>query len=94
MADTFGSLAYPAEPESGALSDPALEKFGDFFAAVINANLGTVWQQNKPGDPPVKQVLLGNPEVTTLNERDLPSLFVWRQVMHQVRETDEWYTDH
>ena len=95
MADTFGSLAYPADPDTGALSDPALDKFGAFIAAVINANLGGVWLQKFPGSPPIKGApLLGNPEVTTLNERDLPSLFVWRQHMQQVRETDEWHTDH
>ena len=94
MADTFGALAYPASFESGALSDPALDKFGAYIAAVITANLGGVWAQKQPGAPPVKTVALGNPEVTTLNERDLPTLFVWRERMQQVRETDEYYTDH
>jgi hypothetical protein len=96
MADEFGTLEFPAQaqPAGEAASDPTLQKFGDYLAAVIRSKLGTAWAGIAPNARIIKTIGLYDPKVAALLTTDLPGLFVWRSRMQAERMADDWYVDH
>lgn len=94
MADSFGPFDFSGQaPPEGALSDPALDKIAAFVNAVLLSKLGSAWNQVDPGGKPVNSVFIADPKVTAINNRDLPSLYIWRSRMHQERVADDYYID-
>jgi hypothetical protein len=96
MADAFGTLEFPAQPQGGdeAASDATLQKFGDFLSACITDKLGASWQSVAPSIPIIRTLGLYDPKVASFNNKDLPGLFVWRSRMQEERMADDWYVDH
>lgn len=95
MADAFGTLEFPAQPQGDdAASDATLQKFGDYLAAVIRSKLGDAWGSIAPGAQIIKKIGLYDPKVAGFISTDLPGLFVWRSRMQAERMADDWYVDH
>lgn len=111
MADTFGLLQIPAvpvdvvsDPLGPPPADPALQKIGSFFQAVVNAYLTDAWNATTPdGDdpsadpvrtPPIKTVNTFNPEEYAFNDSDLPGLFIWRQSGATEWLAEDWTMDN
>lgn len=94
MADTFGVLEYPVvQPppsDNDSVTDPALDKIGAYLQAVLNAHIGLAWFTVNPGKKFVEQFFTNSPSDSTFNERDLPSLFLWRQQTVDDQLTDDW----
>lgn len=83
MADTFGGLTLPAPTTDSPIGDPAIGKLLGFFKAVVNAYVGDAWATLRPraGDEalPIRNTSSDDPHLRTFNEKDLPTLFMWRR---------------
>lgn len=94
MVDTFGVLEYPTvQPpatDDDSVTDPALDKLAAFLAAVLNVQLSQAWTAVNPGKKFVEQFFTNSPADSTFNERDLPSLFLWRNQALDDQLTDDW----
>jgi hypothetical protein len=98
LADTFGntSIALPsagtAQSITTSTADPFLDYLLSYLKTVANARLTTAWAGLVPGSTPVKTACDWEPTPNTLNERDLPALFAWRQSWPAFqRRADEWW---
>ena len=81
MADTYGALEEPVPvPADGEpVSDPALQVFLDFAAAILNAKLGDAWRAIAGDLPPVKFTYANDPEREYVKDQTFPALFGYRK---------------
>lgn len=79
--DAFGPLALPAPAwtEGTTLTDPFIDTFLAFLAALLNDEGSTAWASVDPASgKPVLDVKSFNPEDGGFSEAWLPALFMWR----------------
>lgn len=84
-----GALLLPAPPppfgpvapgEVAPVIDPALETLGAFFRAMLERYCGEAWASIAPGEPLVRQLLIGHdPEEVDFHEGMVPLLALWRE---------------
>ncbi len=100
MSDTYGGQTIPAQlpPQAGLGAgqpvDRVLDCISDYLRAVLNANVGAMWEAVAPGmTPVVRRVFTADPEDVLLNESHLPALFVWEADSGNHQQiADDWWT--
>lgn len=76
----YGALPIPtaARAPGEAVTDRALTVVGGYLRAFLNAYAVEAWRSVDPSNPPVKRFYTHDPREGGLNERDFPSLYLFR----------------
>jgi hypothetical protein len=97
--DQWGAISVPVPAQFAGypVGDPALKYILDFFVAflVTDANVTAAWAGSKLAGqfPAVNKSFAFDPREVVFNEKDLPSLFLWRESATQERIAEDWLVE-
>jgi len=80
MAHTYGLLELPlqASLDRDAVGDPVLDVFAEAIPTILNYWCGAAWQAMAPTEPLFRTVFKHDPHPDDFLEKNLPSLFLYR----------------
>ncbi|HWA29121.1 MAG TPA: hypothetical protein VG734_25955 [Lacunisphaera sp.] len=95
MADEIGSIKFPPDPPTNTpVADPLLRKFGLYLQSYLNAQLSRDWSKIAPGERDVVRAVREASSVRAwFDDKQLPSLFVFRHTQLPQRLGDDLYVD-